>query len=522
MSSFIFAKKRLSSIMLCIVGMLSLLIANNAIAKPYKAAEVITLEEFKFGAFEARIRAAEGPGYIFAYFLWKNDSELPGTEWQEQDFEIFGKNGRYQTQIMTPGNPRTSHSKNHSLPTPAYDRYYTYRMEWTPDFLAFYVDGELVRKVTDKVEYAKHLDPARAEASQIRLSLWAGDSGWSGVLSPEYIPAAGFVDWFHVYDYNQQTKTFVSRWRDDFNTLDFSRWYLANWTFSFAVNDYTPNNAKAIDGKLVIAFTDEANEGVFPSVIPEDNASPSPPIEEEEVLATLIPARVEATGFSNFYDTTSNNLGDSVCNTGSVDAELTSDSSGYCNVGWTAADEWLEYKIDVPITADYELSMRTASARSNQTFNVEVIGDTPVGPYTSSSDGWQAFSDIKIPLSLEQGEQTVRINFLTGSVNVNYLSFDYAPETSEPPPETPEPPPETPEPPPETPEPPPETPEPPPETPEPPPSDPLMCNWYGTPKPMCQVTETGWGYENGQSCISQSTCYSEDHLNWHASKGTNP
>jgi len=76
MSCFIYEKRRPPSIMLCMLGLLSLLIASSAIAKPWKGAEVITREEFKYGAFEARIKAAEGPGYIFAYFLWKNDSEL--------------------------------------------------------------------------------------------------------------------------------------------------------------------------------------------------------------------------------------------------------------------------------------------------------------------------------------------------------------------------------------------------------------------------------------------------------------
>ncbi len=33
-----------------------------------------------------------------------------------------------------------------------------------------------------------------------------------------------------------------------------------------------------------------------------------------------------------------------------------------------------------------------------------------------------------------------------------------------------------------------------------------QCNWYGTNYPLCVTTQSGWGYENQQSCISRTTC----------------
>jgi len=33
-----------------------------------------------------------------------------------------------------------------------------------------------------------------------------------------------------------------------------------------------------------------------------------------------------------------------------------------------------------------------------------------------------------------------------------------------------------------------------------------QCNWYGTLYPSCTSTTSGWGYENGKSCIANSTC----------------
>lgn len=33
-----------------------------------------------------------------------------------------------------------------------------------------------------------------------------------------------------------------------------------------------------------------------------------------------------------------------------------------------------------------------------------------------------------------------------------------------------------------------------------------QCNWYGSLTPLCVTTTSGWGYENGKSCVARSTC----------------
>lgn len=264
-----------------IVSALSLQVAP-ALAKPWKGAELITHQTFRYGAFEARIRAAQGSGMVTPFFLWKHDSEVPGQLWQEQDFEIFGSDGRYQTQLMTPGEDgeqRTEHNLYHGLPAPAWERFYTYRMEWTPEYLAFYVDGELIRVETDQDEYEKLLDPDQAEPAQLRVGLWAGDSPWSGSFDPSAAPAASFVSWVATYSYTPGSgpggSDFSPLWRDEFNAAgtsapDGSRWWAANWTFEHAVNDYVPQNARVKDGVLVVVFTSEDAVGVIPDVPTDD------------------------------------------------------------------------------------------------------------------------------------------------------------------------------------------------------------------------------------------------------------
>ncbi len=36
-----------------------------------------------------------------------------------------------------------------------------------------------------------------------------------------------------------------------------------------------------------------------------------------------------------------------------------------------------------------------------------------------------------------------------------------------------------------------------------------QCNWYGTLYPTCKTTASGWGYEDGRSCITTATCTSQ-------------
>lgn len=33
-----------------------------------------------------------------------------------------------------------------------------------------------------------------------------------------------------------------------------------------------------------------------------------------------------------------------------------------------------------------------------------------------------------------------------------------------------------------------------------------QCNWYGTTYSLCESTDSGWGWENNESCIARSTC----------------
>lgn len=405
-------------------------------AKPWKGAELITRETYKYGAFEARVRSANGSGMVTAFFLWKDGSEIPGAQWQEQDFEMFGKNGKYQTQLMTPGNPRTENATIHSLSGLATEHYFTYRMEWTPTYLAFYVDGHLVRRETDPVVYAKLLDPTRAEPAQLRMSLWAGDWSWSGAFNAAATPAHTYVEFIQIYDYTPGAgvdgSDFSLRWRDDFSgpNINTNLWWFANWTFEYAVNDYVTRNAAIRNGKLVLALTDEASSGQFPLTAPDDNP-PLPPFNVDPPVQNLtpvvLPARIEAEDFSYYYDTTFGNQGAKECSIHSVDSVLASDSTGRCSIVNTVAGEWVEYQVNSPVDSLYNLVLRTSTGASGTIkVHVEVDGVKVGGNITVPRKGWQVYSDllVPVPIALTAGDHKVRVVFDNGNMNLNYLVFE--------------------------------------------------------------------------------------------------
>jgi hypothetical protein len=403
-----------------------LAVSSLALAKGYRSGELITTHQYGFGAFEARIRAARGPGVISTFFLWRPGSEnSPAVPWHEIDFELGIAAGDYQTQIMTPGSSaplyRTEHVVVHDLLSRPWDGYHTYRIEWTPEYMAFFVDGVQVRRETDHQTYAAVFAQDASgqtpsnERMELRTGVWPGDTNitdWAGLFDGSSVPTAHYVDYVKVWAYTPgQSNPFATLLLDDgFERLDTGNWYSAQWTFEFSASDYVPQNIGVRNGVLTVALTTEAGQGSLPQPPPD-----TPP---ERFL-------VSALDFSDFLDTTPGNFGASLCSNTDVDAELTSDRiGGFCNIGWTDAGEWLRY--DVPITNgdNYDITLRIASDDATRIMHLEVDGLDVSGPIQGPGAGWQGFVDATIPgIALTAGTHSVRAVFDTGLINLHYLAF---------------------------------------------------------------------------------------------------
>jgi endo-1,3-1,4-beta-glycanase ExoK len=96
-----------------------------------------------------RMRMARGSGILSTFFTYKNGSEGAGTFWEEIDIEVFGKDDAttWQSNIITGLGTRVTTEAEHTHPTSLADGYHTYALVWTPDYIAWEVDGNEIRRV---------------------------------------------------------------------------------------------------------------------------------------------------------------------------------------------------------------------------------------------------------------------------------------------------------------------------------------------------------------------------------------
>lgn len=72
---------------------------------------------------------------------------------------------------------------------------------------------------------------------------------WGKGLNDATMPWYTRYEYVEAYDYNQDTKEFVLRFRDDFETLNLSRWNVSNnWTFPENSTVFMENHAYVLDG----------------------------------------------------------------------------------------------------------------------------------------------------------------------------------------------------------------------------------------------------------------------------------
>ena len=124
-------------------------------------------------------------------------------------------------------------------------------------------------------------------------------------------------------------------------------------------------------------------------------------------LHTPIPARIEAESYNKMSG---------------VLLELTSDASGFANVGYIDAGDWLEYNVEVAEGQMFNLNARLAST---QVGSLKILlGEEILGTVSfTNTNGWQNWQTFTIPITLTAGTHTIRIQAVTGGFNFNWVEF---------------------------------------------------------------------------------------------------
>lgn len=155
--------------------------------------ENVALYTPRYGLFEVRAKALDDPANMVA--LWMIGYEdRPERSGEILVMEIFGRDVSPTSAAVGMG-VRSQHDpalvdafSQERLGIDVRD-FHEYAAEWTPDRVAFYVDGRLVKVVNQSIDYPM----------QFMLGIYEFTDGTEPPSAPERYPKEFIVDWFRGY-----------------------------------------------------------------------------------------------------------------------------------------------------------------------------------------------------------------------------------------------------------------------------------------------------------------------------------
>jgi hypothetical protein len=240
--------------------LLVLLSSNTVQLKDFKGAEYRTKESFLYGRFEVRYKSPYREGVLASFFTYY-DGGTGVQDWNEIDIEILGRyDNDVQFNTITPG--QMDHVRHQFVNFNPHLDFHVYAFEWTPDYVAWFIDGEEVHRQTG--DHIKTL----VRAQKIMMNIWnPAYTNWIGNWNSEILPAFAYYDWVSYYSYSPGSgnygtdNNFTHQWTDNFDSWDQTKWDKATHTWMGNNCDFIHANAVFKDGMLILCLTDNTNIG---------------------------------------------------------------------------------------------------------------------------------------------------------------------------------------------------------------------------------------------------------------------
>lgn len=238
--------------------------------KPYRGAELRTIQSYTYGRFEVRMKSAFGSGMLCSFFTYHDQN--PNAHWNEIDIEILGRyTNEVQFNTITPG--AVNHVFRHTAKFNPHQAFHVYAIEWTPDYVAWQVDGYEVHRQTEP-----HIQTLQY-AQKIMMNIWQPIyEDWVGVFNPDTLPFYAYYDWVKCYQYTPGVNdNFTLDWEDDFDSWNQLRWDKGTHTWDGNNCQFIRENAVFQDGYMILCLTS-----------PEEFGYSGDPIVEEDVDAPYL------------------------------------------------------------------------------------------------------------------------------------------------------------------------------------------------------------------------------------------
>lgn len=237
--------------------------------KEFKGAELRTKATYTYGRFEVRMKSAQREGMLSSFFTYHEISNT--SEWNEIDIEILGRyNDDVQFNTITPG--QTNHVRHQFVNFNPHLDFHTYAIEWTPEYVAWFIDDVEVYKQT-----GTHIQTLN-RPQKIMMNIWVPQyENWVGNWNATSLPVFAYYDFVKYYSYSPgngnygSNNNFTHQWTDNFDYWNQLRWEKATHTFDGNLVDFTPENCVFKDGYMILCLTDNFNLGLQDKIEPSIN-----------------------------------------------------------------------------------------------------------------------------------------------------------------------------------------------------------------------------------------------------------
>ncbi len=354
-------------------GMLNIVaLEEDYLGFDYTSARIRTRnnQDFLYGRFEARMKMPKTQGVWPAFWMLPTNSPYGG--WAASG-EIDIMETKNDAQIIGGalhfGGPWPENTFAVDFYSPGTDfsaDFHTYRVDWEPDAIRWYVDDILYHTEISNSWYSTAAPQNNRAPFDVPFHLllnvavgggYPGPPDGSSVFSPATTTLQ--VDWVRVYD--------------------------------LAPGSQSPFTGTAIPipGRIEAEAFDNGGAGVA------------------------------------YFDCDASNNGGVYRPDESVDIEASSE--GGFNVGWMCANEWMEYTVDVATAGTYRLEFRVSSQLAGGDFHLEFDGVNKTGTVTApGTGGWQNWTSVYAIAQLDAGEQIMRFanGGGNGEYNFGYIDFE--------------------------------------------------------------------------------------------------
>ena len=233
---------------------------NLVYSRQYRGAELRTVDSFLYGRFDARFKPAQGDGLVSSFFTYNDDN--PNTPWAEIDVEVLGVYSNV-VDFNTITGGQASHIRQHYVDFNPHLDFHTYSFEWTPEYVAWFIDDIEVYRQT-----GSHVDSLYL-SQKIMMNIWNPVyTDWVGFWNPDIIPRFSYYDYVSYSGYtpgegdNGTDSNFTFFWKDDFDSFDNNRWEKSDdHTWGGNQSLFIDDNIFFENGNLILCLTNEDDIG---------------------------------------------------------------------------------------------------------------------------------------------------------------------------------------------------------------------------------------------------------------------